>query len=98
MGLAASHDLLVNQNWLGASVEELVRGQLSPFIDGQDPRLRIGGPAVDLKAEAAEALGLALHELATNAVTDASTNAVSIVGPPARRASVRTRPAEGGIS
>jgi PAS domain S-box-containing protein len=68
MGLAASHDLLVNQNWLGASVEELVRGQLSPFVDGQDPRLRIGGPAVDLKAEAAEALGLALHELATNSI------------------------------
>jgi two-component sensor histidine kinase len=39
-----------------------------PFVDGQDPRLRIGGPAVDLKAEAAEALGLALHELATNSI------------------------------
>jgi two-component sensor histidine kinase len=68
MGLAASHDLLVNQNWLGASVEQLVRGQLSPFIDERDPRLMICGPAVDLKAEAAEALGLALHELATNSL------------------------------
>jgi len=68
MGIAASHDLLVNQNWLGASVEQLVRGQLAPFIDDQDPRLTIHGPAVDLKAEAAEALGLALHELATNSL------------------------------
>ena len=68
MGLAASHDLLVNQNWLGASVEQLVRGQLSSFIDDQDPRMLICGPAVDLKAEAAEALGLALHELATNSL------------------------------
>jgi PAS domain S-box-containing protein len=68
MGLAASHDLLVNQNWLGASVEQLVRGQLSAFIDGDDPRLRIDGPCVDLKAESAEALGLALHELATNSL------------------------------
>jgi two-component sensor histidine kinase/PAS domain-containing protein len=68
MGLAASHDLLVNQNWLGASVENLVRGQLSPFIDAHDPRLRIHGPDVDLKSEAAEALGLALHELATNSI------------------------------
>ena len=68
MGLAASHDLLVNQNWLGASVEHLVRGQLSPFIDAGDPRLHIGGPAVDLKAEAVEALGLALHELASNSL------------------------------
>ncbi len=68
MGLAASHDLLVNQNWLGVSVENLVRGQVSPFLDPQDPRWHIHGPTVDLKAEAAEALGLALHELATNSV------------------------------
>ena len=47
MGLAASHDLLVNQNWLGGSVEHLVRGQLAPFLDAQDPRLRIHGPDVD---------------------------------------------------
>ena len=58
MGLAASHDLLVNQNWLGASVENLVRGQLSPFIDAGDPR---GGypwaGSGRVKAEVAEALG-----------------------------------------
>jgi two-component sensor histidine kinase len=68
MGLAASHDLLVNQNWLGVSVENLVRGQLSPFLDPHDPRCQLRGPDVDLKAGAAEALGLALHELATNSV------------------------------
>ncbi|MGA3000331.1 MAG: HWE histidine kinase domain-containing protein [Acetobacteraceae bacterium] len=68
MGLAASHDLLVNQNWLGVSVEHLVRGQLAPFLDPQDPRLQLHGPDVDLKAEAAEALGLALHELGTNSL------------------------------
>jgi two-component sensor histidine kinase/PAS domain-containing protein len=68
MGLAASHDLLVNQNWLGVSVGNLVRGQLAPFLDPQDARLCIHGPDVDLKAEAAEALGLALHELGTNSV------------------------------
>jgi two-component sensor histidine kinase len=68
MGLAASHDLLVNQNWLGVSVGNLVRGQLAAFLDPQDQRLCIHGPDVDLKAEAAEALGLALHELGTNSV------------------------------
>ena len=68
MGLAASHDLLVNQNWLGVSVENLVRGQLTPFLDPHDPRLRIHGPNIDLTAEAAEALGLALHELGTNSL------------------------------
>jgi two-component sensor histidine kinase len=68
MGLAASHDLLVNQNWLGVSVGNLVRGQLTPFLDPHDPRLQIHGPNIDLKAEAAEALGLALHELGTNSL------------------------------
>ena len=68
MGMAASHDLLVNQNWLGASVENLVRGQLAPFVDENDARVRLHGPAVDLKSEAAEGLGLALHELATNSL------------------------------
>jgi PAS domain S-box-containing protein len=68
MGLAASHDLLVNQDWLGASVESLVRGQLAPFVERDDPRVQIRGPSVDLKSEATEALGLALHELATNSL------------------------------
>src|SRR6202041_2435367 len=68
MGLAASHDLLVNQNWMGVSVGNLVRGQLASFVDGNDRRIAIGGPDVDLTARSAEALGLALHELATNSL------------------------------
>jgi len=68
MGISASHDLLVNQNWMGAPVENLVRGQLSPFIEAIDRRVLIHGPDVDLKAEMAEALGIALHELATNSL------------------------------
>jgi two-component sensor histidine kinase len=68
MGMSASHDLLVNQNWLGASVESLVRGQLVAFVDAQDARVQIAGPTVDLTAEATEALGLALHELASNSL------------------------------
>ena len=70
MGLAASHDLLVNQNWLGASVESLVRGQLAAVHRrGRSAGAICSGPAVDLKSEAAEALGLALHELATNSLS-----------------------------
>ena len=32
-GLAASHDLLVMQNWKGASLANLVRNQLAPFAE-----------------------------------------------------------------
>jgi len=61
--LAASHDLLVRESWYGASLAELVRSQLSASL-GQ---VSIEGPAVALKPEAAQNLGLALHELAVNA-------------------------------
>lgn len=67
-GLAASHDILVDQNWHGATLGNLVRKQLAPFVDPDSDRAIIDGPAVDLNAAAAQAVGLALHELATNAV------------------------------
>ncbi len=60
--LASSHDLLVRESWYGASLGELVRSQL-----GNDNQVAFEGPDVALKPEAAQNLGLALHELAVNA-------------------------------
>ncbi len=68
LGLAASHDLLVHEGWRGAPLAELVRQQLAPFAGPQSARLAISGPDVILTTEAAQAIGLALHELATNAI------------------------------
>jgi PAS domain S-box-containing protein len=65
--LAASHDLLVRESWYGASLGELIRSQLSSYLDGVAVRVKIEGPAIALKPEAAQNLGLALHELAINA-------------------------------
>jgi PAS domain S-box-containing protein len=65
--LAASHDLLVRESWYGASLQELLRSQLSPFVDTTGERIAANGPKVALKPEAAQSLGLALHELAANA-------------------------------
>lgn len=65
--LAASHDLLVRESWYGASVDELVRSQLAMYLDREEEQVAIDGPAVALKPEAAQNLGLALHELAINA-------------------------------
>jgi two-component sensor histidine kinase/PAS domain-containing protein len=67
-GLAASHDLLVLRDWQGAPLKELVRLQLDPFTESGSERISVSGPDVLLRPEAAEAIGLALHELATNAV------------------------------
>ena len=65
--LAASHDLLVRESWYGASLDELIRSQLSNYLDGAAVQVTIEGPAIALKPEAAQNLGLALHELAINA-------------------------------
>jgi two-component sensor histidine kinase len=65
--LAASHDLLVRESWYGASLRELVQSQIAPYFTGAGTQVEIEGPAVVLKPEAAQSVGLALHELAVNA-------------------------------
>jgi len=67
-GLAASNTLLAAGDWRGTSLRALVELQLSPFVDLPSERVAIQGPDIDLSAEAAQAIGLALHELSTNAV------------------------------
>ena len=67
-GLAASNTLLALGDWRGSSLRALIELQLAPFIDLKSQQIEIEGPKVDLTAEAAQAIGLALHELATNAV------------------------------
>ena len=65
--IAVSQELLVNENWTRANLDDLVRGQLSAFAE-PGPRLELAGPPVFLTPNAAQQVGLALHELATNAV------------------------------
>jgi two-component sensor histidine kinase len=66
--LAVNHDLLVKNQWQRISVAELVLGQLAHFGDLIDRRVTIEGPQYLLSAKAAQAVGMALHELSTNAI------------------------------
>jgi two-component sensor histidine kinase len=75
--LAGSHDLLVRASWHGAPLSELVRSQLAHYLDREDRQVTMEGPALLLRPEAAQSIGLALHELATNA---AKFGALSVPG------------------
>lgn len=66
-GLAASQDLLVDSQWHGISLETLARVQLAHYADLIGGRITLAGPALRIAASAVQTLGMALHELATNA-------------------------------
>lgn len=65
--LSANQDLIVRNEWVGTDLDDLVRAQLAHFDDLVDTRVIIAGPHLRLTTAAAQSLGLALHELATNA-------------------------------
>lgn len=65
--MAASHDLLVSQSWYGADLRELVLAHLGQSIDPGSPQIEVRGETRTITADAAQNMGLALHELTTNA-------------------------------
>jgi PAS domain S-box-containing protein len=65
--LSANQDLLVRNEWNGVEIEDLVGAQLAHFASLIGSRITLHGPRLRLSAASAQAIGLALHELATNA-------------------------------
>ena len=66
--LAASQDLLVEHDWKAVPLADLVHSQLSHFADLIGARILISGPPLSVTSAVAQSLGMALHELGTNAV------------------------------
>ncbi len=55
-GLAASHDILVLQDWQGAPLADLVRDQLAPFVE--TARIEVSGPDILISPRAAERIAV----------------------------------------
>ena len=65
--LANVHSLFARSRWTGAELGSLVRQELSPYSRDREMRTRIDGPTLMLNPDLAQAIAVALHELATNA-------------------------------
>ena len=68
--LSRSHDLLTRENWESAGLLDIVNAALEPFgvANGRSERFEVKGTNIRFPPKAALALGIAFHELATNAV------------------------------
>ena len=67
ISLANTHTLLTEAVWQTASLREIMEKELKPYNDARGGRIVLNGPAVDLPSEAAVPIGMAIHELSTNA-------------------------------
>ena len=65
--LSATHDLLTQSEWGTTPIRSLVEAELAPYAKHAEGVLVMEGPDIELAPNDALSLGLAIHELATNA-------------------------------
>ncbi|MCJ2011310.1 sensor histidine kinase [Methylobacterium sp. J-076] len=70
--LAHTHSVLTEATWQTASLTGLLVNELRPYAEvaeagGEDGRIVLDGPAIDLPSDIAVPVGMAIHELTTNA-------------------------------
>jgi len=65
--LSATHNLLTQSEWGTTALRDVIEAELAPYVGANDAALELDGPEVMLAPNDALSLGLAIHELATNA-------------------------------
>ncbi len=75
--LSATHDLLTQSEWGTTPIRSVIEVELAPYANDRDHEVVTEGPDVELAPNDALSLGLAIHELATNA---AKFGALSTIG------------------
>jgi two-component sensor histidine kinase len=65
--LSATHDLLTQSDWGATLIRAVVDAELAPYVQTEEHHVTISGPDIPLAPNDALSLGLAIHELATNA-------------------------------
>jgi two-component sensor histidine kinase len=65
--LSATHDLLTKSDWGTTPVRAVIEAELVPYAHDGDHEIDLQGPDIELAPNDALSLGLAMHELATNA-------------------------------
>jgi two-component sensor histidine kinase len=72
LALSKTHNLLTEAAWETVSLRDIFRTELGPFDDHSGQRVVLDGPPVPLAPRVAVALGMAAHELTTNAAKHGS--------------------------
>jgi two-component sensor histidine kinase len=75
--LSATHDLLTQSEWGTTLIRDVVAAELAPYTQDADHEIELQGPDVELAPNDALSLGLAIHELATNAAKYGSLSVIS---------------------
>ena len=65
--LAQCYNLLVQSKWTGVDLHALIDAYVSSYTPNSTNRIKVQGPPLFLSPGAAQTIGMALHELATNA-------------------------------
>lgn len=67
VSLGKTHTLLTEDYWQTAPLRHLLENELGHYNDAHGRRIELTGPSIELSADLAVPIGMAFHELTTNA-------------------------------